>query len=134
MTVLNAIICPGCGWVGTIETLQDGGCCPECNYENGVEPNRLLTLSEMMEDSTMEYVDVRMDLFLKSLLTQLLHSLLAGIEATGDMKKSVYRQSLDVWLIQQGYSDIGELKRAGWVLLSFVQFLEMRHQPARLLS
>ena len=43
-----------------------GGACPQCGYENGLPPNRLLTLSEILNDS-MEYNDVMLDLFLKSL-------------------------------------------------------------------
>lgn len=66
----DMVVCPGCGWAGTIETLGKWGCCPQCNYENGVEPNRLLTLSEMLQYEVV-YVDVRMDLFLPSLFTDL---------------------------------------------------------------
>jgi len=62
----KTIICPGCGWTGTVETLDQDGC-PDCGYENNLEPYRLLTLSEMLNDEG-EYDDIRMDLFLKSLL------------------------------------------------------------------
>jgi len=62
----KTIICPGCGWVGTIEGLDHWGACPQCEYENGVDPNRLLTLSEMLADEG-EYSDARIGLFLKSL-------------------------------------------------------------------
>jgi len=60
----NYVICPGCGWTGGIAQLQQGAC-PVCGYENGVPPNRLLTLSEMRE-SDVEYNDVRLDLFLEA--------------------------------------------------------------------
>ena len=63
------IICPGCGWYGKRRALKKGAC-PKCEYENGVEPYRLLTLKEIQESSTL-YNDVRLDLFLKSLLTLL---------------------------------------------------------------
>lgn len=62
----KTIICPGCGWTGTTEMLGHWGDCPECDYENRLEPNRLLTLSEMVENNG-RYNEVRMDLFLKSL-------------------------------------------------------------------
>lgn len=58
------VICPGCGWTGDVDKLTRGSC-PRCEYENGVPPNRLLTLSEMRE-SDVEYNDVRLDLFLEA--------------------------------------------------------------------
>lgn len=61
----KTVICPGCGWTGTIETLVQRAC-PNCGYENNLEPYRLLTLSEMLDEK--EYYDeVLMGLFLKSL-------------------------------------------------------------------
>lgn len=62
----KTIICPGCGWTGTIEMLGYWGDCPECDYENNLEPNRLCTLLEMLERGGV-YDGVQMDLFLKSL-------------------------------------------------------------------
>lgn len=62
----KTIICPGCGWIGAVEALNQEGGCPDCSYENGLEPYRLLTLAEMLNDAG-EYADIRMDLFLKSL-------------------------------------------------------------------
>lgn len=61
----SLVVCPGCGWTGEIAALVRGGACPTCGYENGLHPNRLLTLTEMLE-SDVEYTDVRMDLFLRS--------------------------------------------------------------------
>ena len=61
---MDKVICPGCGWVGEIEDLKRGAC-PQCRYENGMEPYRLLTLAEAMEDDV-EYIDVRLDVFLRS--------------------------------------------------------------------
>lgn len=64
---LGMVICPGCGWIGTIEGLSDG-VCPNCRYENNLPPLRLLTIKEMLEDDEQgEYDGVRMDLFLASL-------------------------------------------------------------------
>ena len=60
------IICPGCGWLGTVDKLCLGAC-PECEYENGAPPYRLLTLGEMLRITDIEYINVRMDLFLASL-------------------------------------------------------------------
>lgn len=65
MNIDEVVICSGCGWTGTVETLNRGDC-PNCGQENNLEPNRLLTLSEMLEDDE-EYGRVRMDLFLKAL-------------------------------------------------------------------
>ena len=66
-TIFDVIVCPRCGWTGVIEDLFDG-ICPECRYENGLPPYRLLTIKEMLEDEQIsEYNDVRMDLFLASL-------------------------------------------------------------------
>lgn len=63
---LNKVVCPGCGWIGVAgELAAYRGACPVCCYENGVEPYRLLTLSEMLKSDT-EYADIRMDLFLAS--------------------------------------------------------------------
>jgi len=64
MDIGDYIICPGCGWTGGIAQLQRGAC-PACEYENGVPPNRLLTLSEMRE-SDVEYNEVRLGLFLEA--------------------------------------------------------------------
>lgn len=67
----DTIVCPGCGWTGDIEGLSDGAC-PNCRYENNLPPLRLLTIKEMLEDEESgEYNDVRMDLFLASLLRAL---------------------------------------------------------------
>ena len=63
----ETVICPGCGWVGSIDRLAEGSC-PDCGYENNAPPHRLLTLSEMIYDNE-PYNDVRMDLFLQSLST-----------------------------------------------------------------
>lgn len=62
----KTIICPGCGWTGTNELLNQEGGCPDCSYENGLPPYRLFTLSEMLEGDAI-YDEVMMDLFLKSL-------------------------------------------------------------------
>jgi len=62
------VICPGCGWTGQVSELMENGTCPECSYENGAPPYRLLTLSEMLRITDVEYADIRMDLFLASLL------------------------------------------------------------------
>ena len=71
MDIPDCIICPGCGWTGEngIGELNRGAC-PRCGYENGVPPNRLLTLSEMRE-SDVEYNDVRLDLFLEAYIALL---------------------------------------------------------------
>ena len=65
-TILDVIVCPGCGWIGDMESLNDGAC-PICDYENSLLPHRLLTLKEMLEDEWGEYGNVRMDLFLAAL-------------------------------------------------------------------
>lgn len=61
---MDRIICPGCGWAGENKDLKRGAC-PQCEYENGMPPNRLLTLEEILEDEV-EYDEVRLDLFLSS--------------------------------------------------------------------
>lgn len=71
--LLEMIICPGCGWIGKKEDLKlfaESGICPICNYENGLEPFRLLTIQEILADDT-EYNDVRLDLFLRTLFVNL---------------------------------------------------------------
>jgi hypothetical protein len=70
--VLDTVICPGCGWSGSVQQLSTDimvGSCPNCEYENGAEPYRLLTIEELIgtEFEDTEYHDVRFDLFLKSL-------------------------------------------------------------------
>ena len=71
MNIGDYVICPGCGWTGEngIGKLERGAC-PRCGYENGVPPNRLLTLSEMLE-SDVEYFDFRLDLFLAAYIALL---------------------------------------------------------------
>jgi len=65
---LDAAICPGCGWTGTMYDLAEYGACPDCGYENNQPPHwRLLTIAEMLEDGG-EYNDVRMDRFLRAIL------------------------------------------------------------------
>lgn len=68
--LITTVICPGCGWTGTVGKLNLGAC-PKCGYENGAPPYRLLTLDEMLRITDIEYIDVRMDLFLVSLLNLL---------------------------------------------------------------
>lgn len=46
------IVCPGCGWVGKEYDLEASSGfldCPECGYENGSPPYRLLTVKEMLD-------------------------------------------------------------------------------------
>lgn len=62
----KTIICPGCGWTGTVEGLVQG-VCPRCRYENRLDPGGLFTLLEMLDDDVQMYDGVYMDLFLKSL-------------------------------------------------------------------
>lgn len=64
MNIGDYVICPGCGWTGSIEGLNRGAC-PQCKYENNMPPNRLLTLSEMREGDV-EYNEVRLGLFLEA--------------------------------------------------------------------
>jgi len=63
------IICPGCGWIGKISNLLSGAC-PICDYKNDkdLSNNRLLSVKEML-DCKYRYDNVRLDLFLKSLLS-----------------------------------------------------------------
>ena len=63
MNIGDHIICPGCGWTGLDGLVR--GACPRCEYENGMPPYRLLTLSEMRKDDV-EYNEVRLDLFLEA--------------------------------------------------------------------
>lgn len=79
----NLVICPGCGkvWKNIKEYIKDskyefisesdyvkGGDCPECKYENGVEPYRLLTIGELMEDKSDCWCDVALGKFLNALV------------------------------------------------------------------
>jgi len=75
--VLNTIICPGYGWTGITDELNNISdepyepflTCPSCRYQIGIEPWRLLTVRELLSDkmSYIDYDQVRFDLFLKSL-------------------------------------------------------------------
>ena len=69
MDIGDYIICPSCGWTGDLDGLVRGAC-PQCEYENNMPPNRLLTLSEMRK-SNVEYYDVRLDLFLEAYIALL---------------------------------------------------------------
>lgn len=60
-------VCLGCGWTGSITELSEYGTCPVCKYENGAPPYRLLTLGEILDsDEEASYMNVRLDLFLKT--------------------------------------------------------------------
>jgi hypothetical protein len=65
------IVCPGCGWAGKEEDLVDSAGfldCPECGYENGFEPYRLLTVKEMLQFPLGgHYHDVNMFEFLNAI-------------------------------------------------------------------
>lgn len=63
------IVCPGCGWYGEKDELSKYGQCPYCGYENSQEPFRLLTLAEISHDNNAKYANVRLNLFLKSVLS-----------------------------------------------------------------
>ena len=46
------IVCPGCGWVGVEADLTAASGfrdCPDCGYQNGMPPYRLLTVKELLE-------------------------------------------------------------------------------------
>lgn len=61
------VVCPGCGWTGCVDELYSGAC-PSCGYENnGWDGERLFTLQEML-GKPVEYHDVRLDKFLRSIL------------------------------------------------------------------
>lgn len=64
-SILDKIICPGCGWVGD-GTLPPTAC-PQCQYENGHTPFRLLTLRELLNVSGADYNDVSLGEFLRAL-------------------------------------------------------------------
>lgn len=63
----SAIVCPGCGWTGVESGLSPTGACPRCEYENGTEPYRLLTVAELLADDSGEYANVNMGKFLHAL-------------------------------------------------------------------
>lgn len=72
--VLSTVICPGCGWTGMVDNQDDycgHGRCPNCKYEHGRYPHRLVTLAEMLEEGErfydLRYDQVQFDMFLKSL-------------------------------------------------------------------
>jgi len=87
MNITEVIICPGCGWTGNESGLKEG-CCSVCEYENGY--NRLLTLSEMLEEDELEYVDVRMDLFLSAVFRHLFPDKKFGKDDPKPIKSNVY--------------------------------------------
>ena len=89
MKITEVIICPGCGWTGNKEGLKDG-CCPICEYHNGSPPCRLLTLSEMLVEDGLEYVDVRMDLFLSAIFRHLFPDKKWGKEHPKPVRSNVY--------------------------------------------
>lgn len=63
----SAIVCPGCGWTGVESGLSPTGACPRCEYENGTEPYRLLTVTELLADESGQYANVNMGKFLRAL-------------------------------------------------------------------
>lgn len=68
MPDMSVVICPYCAWKGSIDQLGGFGDCPECGYENGIDPYRLLTLTELLQDSWTDFNDVRMGEFLTAIL------------------------------------------------------------------
>lgn len=63
----SAIVCPGCGWTGIESGLSPTGACPRCEYENGSDPYRLLTVTELLADESGQYANVNMGKFLHAL-------------------------------------------------------------------
>lgn len=61
----KTIICPGCGWCGLISELK-AGACPNCEYENSAEPERLLTVAEILQDDSPTFNDVNLGAFLRA--------------------------------------------------------------------
>jgi len=61
----KTIICPGCGWCGLIVELKAGSC-PHCEYENSMEPERLLTVAELLQDDLPTFNDVNLGAFLRA--------------------------------------------------------------------
>lgn len=68
----DIVICPGCAkvWDNLEKFKQDAkdGECPECAYENGIEPYRLLTIEELAKDESDKFNDVALGKFLKTIL------------------------------------------------------------------
>jgi hypothetical protein len=64
------LICPGCGWVGLLHETNEGAC-PDCGYENGSNPYRLLTLQEMRRCEGADWNDVDMSAFLGAVLAEI---------------------------------------------------------------
>jgi hypothetical protein len=61
----KTIICPGCGWYGHMKELFNGAC-PNCEYENSMEPERLLTVAELLQDDSPTFNDVNLGAFLRA--------------------------------------------------------------------
>lgn len=59
-------VCPGCGFIGNVGAVYES--CPKCEWENGVEPYRLLTLDELVKDGDGIYNDICMSAFLISVI------------------------------------------------------------------
>ena|GEM_PF-6572878 len=91
---LDVIICPGCGWKGNKRELNKGpldkGSCPVCEFQNGLPPYTMLTVSEMLTDEYgTEYTDVRMDLFLATLLEHIFPGKKFGLDNPPPVRSNV---------------------------------------------
>lgn len=82
----DIVICPGCAkvWDNLEQYKKDtkciekdyddtlwvtsGGECPNCNYENGMAPYRLLTIEELKKDETTTWHEVSLGKFLNVIL------------------------------------------------------------------
>jgi len=64
----NTVVCPGCGWAGTVDDLADGSC-PTCAYENNEAPHyRMETLGEILAGPTPPANDVDLHRFLRGVV------------------------------------------------------------------
>jgi len=67
------VICPGCGWRGSVADLSSGAC-PNCGYENNQAPYfRLLTIGETLlaEVGAATWKDVDVPAYCQALLATL---------------------------------------------------------------
>lgn len=65
------VICPGCGklWMDS-HALPESGACDRCQYENPLQPGRLLSVEEIVEDTNGgQYQDVDLGAFAQTLMS-----------------------------------------------------------------
>jgi len=75
--------CPSCGWKDLDGALGPHGGCPECDYEVGDGPGRLMSLAEIAADEDgMEWDDVDLGMVVRTVRNEAIEECMEEIKDT----------------------------------------------------